>query len=149
MPILTVDAVFLQGAVDPAARVDLEVVLGGTVELPSPGRSPEVLVDTAAAPRIPALPGVAREGSSGLPRGPRLLQQSQEQDPNYNHCGMMAAALSLPGRWRLGANGTKGPIKAVLLAALRSRRAHTVSSREALARFYRPRTGPFICLRFT
>lgn len=154
-PVLTEDAVFLQGAVDLAVGVDLEVVLGGTVEFPAPGRSPEVLVDAAAAPRIPTRPGVAQGGSGGPghprgpPSGPRLLQRTQEQDPNYNHCGMMAAALSLLGRWRLGASGTRGPIKAVLLAALQSCRAHTVSSREALASFYQPRSGPFICLRFT
>lgn len=154
-PVLTEDAVFLQGAVDLAVGVDLEMVLGGTVEFPPPGRSPEVFVDAAAAPRIPARPGVARGGSGGLghprgpPWGPRLLQQTQEQDPNYNHCGMMAAALSLRGRWRLGANDTRGPIKAVLLAALQSCRAHTGSSREASASFYQPRSGPFICLRFT
>lgn len=154
-PVLTEDAVFLQGAVDLAVGVDLEVVLGGTVEFPTPGRSPEVLVDAAAAPSIPTRPGVARGGSGcpGHPRGPPcwpgLLQRTQEQDPNYNHCGMMAAALSLLGSWRLGASGTRGPIKAVLLAALQSCRAHTVSSREALASFYQPRSGPFICLRFT
>lgn len=154
-PVLTEGAVLLQGPVDPAAGVDLEVVLGGTVELPAPGRSPEVLVDAAASPRIPARPGGARGGSGGLghgrgpPRGARLLQQSQEQDPNYNHCGMMAAALSLLGRARLAASGTRGPIKAVLLAALRRCRARTASSRAALARFYQPRSGPFICLRFT
>lgn len=154
-PVLTKDAVFLQGAVDLAVGVDLEVVLGGTVELPAPGRSPEVLVDAAASPRIPARPRVTRGGSGGLgyprgpARGPRLLQQTQQQDPNYNHCGMMAAALNLLGRWRLGANDTRGPIKAVLLAALQSCRAHTGSSCEALASFYQPRSGPFICLRFT
>lgn len=154
-PVLTKDAVFLQGAVDLAVGVDLEVVLGGTVELPAPGRSPEVLVDAAASPCIPARPRVTRGGSGGLgyPRGParepRLLQQTQQQDPNYNHCGMMAAALNLLGRWRLGANDTRGPIKAVLLAALQSCRAHTGSSCEALASFYQPRSGPFICLRFT
>lgn len=154
-PVLTEDAVLLQGAVDLAVGVDLEVVLGGTVEFPAPGRSPEVLVDAASAPRIPPQTGVARGGSGGLghprgpPRGPRLLQQTQEQDPNYNHCGMMAAALSLPGRWRLGANDTRGPIKAVLLAALQSCRAHTASSSETSTSFYQPRSGPFICPRFT
>lgn len=150
--VLTEGAVLLQGAVDPAAGVDLQVVLGGTVELPAAGRSPEVLVDAAASPRIPARPG---RGSGGLgrgrgpARGARLLQQGQEQDPDYDHRGMVAAALGLPGRARHAARGTRGPIKGVLLAALRRCRAHAAPSRAASARFYQPRSGPFICLRFT
>lgn len=144
-PVLTEGAILLQGAVDPAAGMDLEVVLGGTVEFPAPGRSPEVLVDAAASPSIPAGPG-GGSGGLGPPWGARLLQQSQEQDPNYDHCGMVAAALGLLGRARLAASG---PIKAVLLAALRRCRASAGPSCTALARFYQPRSGPFICLRFT
>lgn len=147
-PVLTEDAVLLQGAVDLAVGVDLQVVLGGTEELPAPGRSPQVLVDAAAAPRIPARPGVAG-GGSGRARGARLLPQAQEQDPNYEHCGMMAAASSLLGRRRLGASGTGGPIRDVSLAARRAGEARSGPGGEASASSYRPRSGPFICLRFT
>lgn len=146
--VLTEDAVLLQGAVDLAVGVDLQVVLGGTEELPAPGRSPQVLVDAAAAPRIPARPGVAG-GGSGRARGARLLPQAQEQDPNYEHCGMMAAASSLLGRRRLGASGTGGPIRDVSLAARRAGEARSGPGGEASASSYRPRSGPFICLRFT
>lgn len=91
-PVLTKDAVFLQGAVDLAAGVDLQVVLGGTVELPAAGRSPEVLVDAAAPPRIPRGP---RGGCSG--RDARLGQQGEQQEPDHEHRGMVAAALSPRG----------------------------------------------------
>lgn len=151
--LLTEDAVLLQGAVDFPAGVDLEVVLGGTVELAAPGSSPEMLIDPAAAPSISAQPWVARLAFGTRkclghlrrqPWGPRLLQQTQEEeDPNYNHCGMMAAALSLLGRSRPGAKDTRGPIKEVLLAALHSCKARTDSSREALASSDLPRSRPF------
>lgn len=100
-PVLTEDAVFLQGAVDLAAGVDLQVVLGGTVELPAAGRSPEVLVDAAAPPRIPRGP---RGGRSG--RDARLGQQGEQQEPDHEHRGMVAAALSPRGS---GGSGRAAP----------------------------------------
>lgn len=100
-PVLTEDAVFLQGAVDLAAGVDLQVVLGGTVELPAAGRSPEVLIDAAAPPRIPQGP---RGGRSG--RDVRLGQQGEQQEPDHEHRGMVAAALSPRGS---GGSGRAAP----------------------------------------
>lgn len=102
-PTLTVGAV-LQAAVDAAARVQLEVVLGGAVELAAPGRPAEVLVDAAAAARIAPQP---RPGTRGGPAG---LQQAEQQDPDQAHRGIAPA----PRRRRLQANaapmeGAAGP----------------------------------------
>ena len=82
---LTVGTV-LQAAVDAAARVQLEVVLRGAVELAAPGRPAEVLVDAAAAARIPPRP---RHGARGRPAG---LQQAEQQQPDQVHRGIAPAS---------------------------------------------------------
>lgn len=81
---LTVGAV-LQAAVHAAAGVQLEVVLGGAVELAAPGRPAEVLVDAPTAARIPPQP------CPGPRRGPARFQQAKQQKPDQAHPGIAPA----------------------------------------------------------
>lgn len=81
---LTVGAV-LQAAVHSAARMQLEVVLGGAVELAAPGRPAEVLVDAPTAARI------APQPRPGPRRGPAGFQQAEQQKPDQAHPGIAPA----------------------------------------------------------